>query len=75
MKTVFEKIEQPEKHVSKSINMDQSIWDKLEAYRQYGCERKGFEITTNSLLKEIIDLIIEKDKEFDKTKWLKKTKG
>ena len=44
---LLDKIEKPSKHKGKLINLSEEDWNMLEAYRQYGSKKRGFEINLN----------------------------
>ena len=69
---LLDKIEKPSKHKSKSINLSQEDWDMLEAYRQYGSKKRGFDIDLNTLVKQMVDYCIEKDNDFIGKEWREK---
>ena len=73
-KKFFEKFRGPEKKISRSISIDQSDWNNIDAYRLYGASSSGNEIQLNWLVREIVMQHIEKDKDFwnNKEQWITK---
>ncbi|MBC61415.1 MAG: hypothetical protein CMP11_03080 [Zetaproteobacteria bacterium] len=69
---LLDKIEKPSKHKGKLINLSEEDWNMLEAYRQYGSKKRGFEINLNTLIKQMVDFSIKKDKDFNHEEWKEK---
>ncbi len=75
MSKFFNKLPKPEKQVSKSISLNDSDWQLIEAYRKYGESSVGFNIHLNKIMREVILNHIESDRDFAKVKdqWLEAT--